>query len=79
MARITSLEVARMLEEDSDWNDSDEDCHRRESYDSEDDLVDNRGGEDCPLDYIKRYEVFQVATGLETPISLRMFFTMVLK
>ena len=30
MARITSLELARMLEEDSDWNDSDEECHRGE-------------------------------------------------
>ena len=79
MARITSLEVARMLEEDSNWNDSDEECHRREGYDSEDGLVDNRGAEDCPLDYIKQYEVLQVVTELESPNSLRMFFTMVSK
>ena len=28
------------------------------SDDSDDDLVDNNGAEDCPLDFIKRYEVF---------------------
>ena len=58
MARITSLELARMLEEDSDWNDSDEECHRGDRDDSDDDLVDNNGAEDCPLDFIERYEVF---------------------
>ena len=25
---------------------------------SDDDLVDNNGAEDCPLDFIERYEVF---------------------
>ena len=53
MARITSLELARMLEEDSDWNDSDDECHRGDRYDSDDDLVNNNGAEDCPLDFIE--------------------------
>ena len=47
-----------MLQEDSDWNDSDEEGHHGERDDSDDDLVDNNGAEGCLLDFIERYEVF---------------------
>ena len=40
MAMFTSKEVARMLEEDSDWNDSEEEGPRGKEDDSDTDLVD---------------------------------------
>ena len=53
MARISPLEVARLLEEESDWNDSGEEGPRDGTHDS----GDTDGPEHCHLDYIERYEV----------------------
>jgi len=58
MARIMALEVARMLDDEGDWNDSDEEGPRCASEEEDDDLVNYSGTEVSPLDHIKRYQVF---------------------
>jgi len=57
MARILPSEVARLLEEESDWNDSDEEGPHDETYNFGDEVEDTDGFEHCHLDYIKLYEV----------------------
>jgi len=57
MAMFTSKEVARMLEEDNDWNDSEEEGPRGEEDDLDTDLVDVEDKYDGPLDYIDLYQV----------------------
>jgi len=57
MAMFTSKEVARMLEEDSDWNDSEEEGPRGEEDNSDTDLVDIEDKYDGPPDYIDLYQV----------------------
>ena len=53
MARISALEVARMLDDEGDWNDSDE-----ENEEEDDDLVNYGGAEVSPLDHIEQYQIF---------------------
>ena len=48
------LEVARMLDNEGDWNESDEEGPRC-ANEEDDDLV-NYGG--APLDHIERYQLF---------------------
>ena len=57
MARITALEVARMLDDEGDWNDSDEEGPRC-ANEEDDDLVNYGDAEVSPLDHIERYQVF---------------------
>ena len=58
MVRITALEVARMLDDEGDWNDSDEEGPRCANEEEDDDLVNYGGAEVSPLDHIERYQVF---------------------
>ena len=57
MARISPSEVVRLLEEESDWNDSDEEGPHDGTHDSGDKVEDTDGPEHCHLDYIEQYEV----------------------
>ena len=53
MARIMALEVARMLDDEGDWNDSDEEGPRCANEEEDDDLVNYGGTEVSPLDHIE--------------------------
>jgi len=56
MARISPSEVAKLLEDESEWNNSMKKAHDG-TLDSGDELEDTDGPEHCHLDYIERYEV----------------------
>jgi len=57
MARIKALKVAHMLDDEGDWNDSNEEGPRC-ANEEDDDLVNYGGAEVSPLGHIKRYQVF---------------------
>ena len=61
MARYQAKEVAAMLDNDSDWNDSDEEAKRDEMREANDDYdggEEEHEGLEGYLDYIEEYQVF---------------------
>jgi len=61
MARFQGKEVAAMLDDESDWNDSDEEAKQEEKHEASEDFntdEEEDGGLNAYLDYIKEYQVF---------------------
>ena len=61
MAKLRAKEVAAMLDDDSDWNDSDEEAERDEKREASDDYdggEEEHEGLEGFLDYIEEYQVF---------------------
>ena len=61
MAKLRAKEVDAMLDDDSDWNDSDEEAERDEKREASDDYdggEEEHEGLEGFLDYIEEYQVF---------------------